>query len=82
MDWLKAVTPRAGNSVTAISVSASNRLSLIRNSTIGMTGVEAHLLVDWLESPEFPVGFHSDAAAPIRGLPPFPGKTTLPRKTN
>ena len=75
MDWLKAVTPRAGNSVTAISVSASNRLSLIRNSTIGMTGVEAHLLVDWLESPEFPVGFHSDAAAPIRGLPPFPGKT-------
>ena len=75
MAWLKAISPRTGNSVTTISVSATNSLSMIRNSTIGMTGMEAHILADWLESPNFPVGFHTLKSAPMRGLLPAPRKT-------
>src|SRR5581483_3052287 len=57
--WLKAIAPLLAESSTHIDRIAPNRLSFIRYSVIGFTGIELHLLADWLESPTFPKGFHT-----------------------
>jgi hypothetical protein len=57
--FLVAAAPSLGNCVTTASLTDSNCISFRRNSSIGLTGLELHLLADWLESPEFPRGFHT-----------------------
>lgn len=57
--WLRAVAGRASNSVTQITLTAPNQLTFVRKGTLGLEAAELHLLVDWLESPEFPLGLHS-----------------------
>ena len=64
VEWLKALEPNLGNSVTIVTQTATNELSFARGSTIGFTAVELHLLVDWLESPQFPRGWHTFLALP------------------
>ncbi len=64
MLWLKAISPRLGESVTDITQTGPNQLSFTRQSTIGFTGFELNLLVDWLESPQFPCGLHTFLAPP------------------
>ena len=59
MLWLKAISPRLGDSVTDITQTGPNQLSFTRQSSIGFTGFELNLLVDWLESPQFPSGLYS-----------------------
>jgi hypothetical protein len=59
MAWLTTVGPKLSNCTTVITRNGTNRLSLVRKSGIGLTAVEIHLLADWLESPEFPYGLHS-----------------------
>ena len=59
MDFLLAAAPKLGNCVTSVLMTDTNRLSFVRKSTVGMTGLELHLLADWLESPEFPRGLHT-----------------------
>jgi hypothetical protein len=76
-EWLKALLPRLGNSATAVTISSSNRVHFARSSMLGFTGLELHLLSDWLESPSFPMGLHSFEAPsqlPIPKLPPTPPK--------
>jgi hypothetical protein len=63
--FLVAAAPSLGNCVTTASLTDSNRISFLRNSSIGLTGLELHLLADWLESPEFPRGFHT-LLAPVK----------------
>jgi hypothetical protein len=57
--WLLALPDRLGNSITALTKTGPAQLSLSRRSSIGFTAVELHLLVDWLESPQFPRGLHT-----------------------
>jgi len=59
MDWLAMLIPRLGTSATIINRTAPDQLSLYRRSTVGLTAPELHLLVDWLESPQFPRALHS-----------------------
>jgi hypothetical protein len=64
LKWLKAVEPRMGNALTGLSAIDKNRLSIIRHSDLGLTAVELNLLIDWLESPDFPRGLHTTLAPP------------------
>jgi hypothetical protein len=57
--WLGAIKARLGESTTEITQTGPNRLSFDRKSTIGLTAPELHLLIDWLESPQFPLGFYT-----------------------
>jgi len=57
--WIKAAGPSLGNTVTTLQVAGTNELVFSRKGPIGLTGVELHLLIDWLESPAFPRGFHT-----------------------
>lgn len=60
--WLVAVNPLLGTSGTSARLANSRSITFSRTSTIGLTGIEMHLLVDWLESPEFPRGMFSLSA--------------------
>jgi hypothetical protein len=64
LPWLKAIAPKLGASVTDITQTGPDQLSFTRQSTIGFTGIELHLLDDWLESPQFPCGLHTFLAPP------------------
>jgi hypothetical protein len=56
LKFIQALIPKLGNTVTEVTQSAPARLRLVRKSHAGLTGVELHLLADWLESPRFPRG--------------------------
>jgi hypothetical protein len=60
--WLKAAAPNLGNSVTAVTRTGPDHLGFVRGATVGLTAVELHLLVDWLESPQFPFGLYTFTA--------------------
>jgi hypothetical protein len=66
--WLKACGPMLGSSATTVTKTSPTELSLVRTSTIGLTGVELHVLADWLESSHFPFQPHTVVAK----MPPFP----------
>jgi hypothetical protein len=77
--FLLAVAPRLGNTGTEIIQDGPAHLSFVRNSHSGFTGVELHLLADWLESPAFPRGFHSALAPkPVRKVLPKPRTKSIP----
>jgi len=57
--WLQAIESRLGNCGTMITAAGPNRLRFLRNGSLGLCSVELELLADWLESPQFPHGFHS-----------------------
>jgi hypothetical protein len=48
--WLNDLIPLVGNTVTEITRTAPNELSVIRNSRVGFTGIELFLLTDWLST--------------------------------
>lgn len=56
LPWIVAVSPKLEESGTTIRLTSTNTVSLTRSSTIGLTGLEIHLLADWFESPDFPQG--------------------------
>ncbi len=62
--WLKALEGRLENSGTRIQTTHSNRVSFVRNSTVGLTAPELILLGDWLESPTFPTNLNSLISEP------------------
>jgi hypothetical protein len=57
--FLKANTNSLGDSLTIVSQAGPNELTLARQSGIGLTASELHLLADWLESPQFPRGLNT-----------------------
>jgi len=57
--WMKSAAPKLGNCLTVTSKNGSSVIALVRQSSVGFTAVELHLLVDWLESPHFPRGLHT-----------------------
>jgi hypothetical protein len=46
-------------STTLVTQTGPAQLSFARQSTVGFTALELHLLGDWLESPDFPRGLHT-----------------------
>jgi hypothetical protein len=62
--WLNALMPRLNSSTTLVTLSDTNKLTVIRKSTLGLTGWELHLLTDWLESPGFPRGSYTSSTKP------------------
>ena len=73
LNWLMSAAPKLGNSVTWVSLISPTHLSVTRSSTMGLTGAELQVLVDWLESPDFPAGLHTFRPQPHRR----PGCRTL-----
>ena len=59
LPWIVAVSPKLDFSGTTIRLTSPQSISVTRSATIGLTGLEIHLLSEWLESPEFPKGFFS-----------------------
>ena len=55
--WLNSLSPRLDKSLTWVSQTAANQLTVERQSTVGLTSLELNLLAGWLESPEFPRDF-------------------------
>jgi hypothetical protein len=70
--WLRALEDKLYNAGTAVAMTSPSELTFTRKSTIGLTAPELHLLVDWLESPQFPVGLHTFLGTPN----PLPRKKT------
>ncbi len=62
--WLKNVEPLLDDSTTLVTQTGAKQLTLTRDSTLGCTALELHLLADWLESPQFPSGLHTFLAPP------------------
>lgn len=48
--WLGELAPLVGNTVTEITRTAPNELSVVRNAPVGFTGIEMFLLLDWLNT--------------------------------
>jgi len=65
LPWIVAVSPKLDTSGTTIRLISTNAVTLTRSSTIGLTGLEIHLLAEWLESPDFPKGLFSTENRPI-----------------
>ena len=62
--WLKSLEPKLGANVTSVTRPGPEQLAFTRESTVGLTALELHLLADWLESPQFPHGLHTFLAPP------------------
>jgi hypothetical protein len=78
MAWLKAIEPKLGVCVTEATRTGPARISFTRKSGVGFTGLELHLIADWLESPEFPRGLHTFLASPPPLHKPGQGKAPPP----
>jgi hypothetical protein len=62
--WLKGVESKLANSTTEFFRTGPDQVSLVRQSSIGLTALELHCLADWLESPQFPCGLHTTLGPP------------------
>ena len=69
--WLMAVAPKLGNTITEITVTAPNELTLTRKSDLGGNGLEIVLLARWLENPGFPL-FGYKLPPHLKNNPPAP----------
>ena len=64
--WIAAAKDRLGDAVTRIHLTGPQDLKMTRSSSLGLTAFELHLLLDWLESPTFPLGLHMFEGEPSR----------------
>jgi hypothetical protein len=60
LKWIQASATRISEgTLTRIEQTADNQLSFTRKSSVPFSALELQLLVDWCESPTFPVGLHT-----------------------
>jgi hypothetical protein len=52
-DWIRAVAPHLGNTVTEVVASSPKEITATRKSHIGLNSAEIMALTRWLSSPEF-----------------------------
>jgi hypothetical protein len=52
--WLDILEPKLGNMVTEVSVASPTELNVVRNSHIGLNGLELLTLAYWIEGTNFP----------------------------
>jgi hypothetical protein len=67
--WLKHVGPMLGNTITEITQTAPDELTLTRKAPGGLTAIEFVALAHWLEATNFPFDLH---------LQPLPKKLAVP----
>lgn len=67
--WLLAQTNTLGPCVTSFFQTGPQQFTLARRSSLGFTAFELHLLADWVESPQFPLGLNTLLGQPenLRG---------------
>jgi hypothetical protein len=70
--WVDAVTPLLGNSITEVTAASSTELRMTRKSHVGLTGFELMTVLRWLDAPDFP---KFSTAGPARK----PGRSAPPR---
>jgi hypothetical protein len=71
--WLKAIQPKLYAAGTTARLSTGSSISIDRSATVGLSAIELHLLADWLESLDFPLGLHTTTApAPPKLGPKVP----------
>src|SRR5262249_17930694 len=75
--WVDAAAPKLGNTITEITVTAPEELSLVRRSYVGLNGLELGALAIWIESTNFPkidlsVGFRPPPPRRLPGAGPAP----------
>jgi hypothetical protein len=68
--WLRAVSPKLGNTITEVTAVSPTELKAMRRSDLGMTAIELTCLTRWLDNPAFPVLAYPTNAMP--GLPTMP----------
>jgi hypothetical protein len=79
--WVRSLWQKLGNSTTMVLKIGPAQLALARDSTIGLTSDEIHLLADWLESPHFPKGLHTfEVPGPYKPGTPKPPRQEPPPK--
>ena len=81
--WLAALTPYLGNTVTEVSKTSPNELTLVRKSYVGLTAFELVTLARWIDSPGFPFRFEAQPTF-TRQVPSqriTAPKATLPKPT-
>jgi hypothetical protein len=71
--WVKAAGLKLGICATVITQSSPQQLTVVRNSSVGLSALELHLLMDWPESPQFPYGLYT-MLAPSSVSPTSPGQ--------
>lgn len=69
--WLRAVSPKLGNTITEVTAVSPTELKAVRRSDLGLTAIELAWLARWLDNPAFPALAYPTNAMP--GLPPMPG---------
>jgi len=69
--WLRAVSPKLGNTITEVTAVSPTELKAVRRSDLGLTAIELTWLARWLDNPAFPALAYPTNAMP--GLPPMPG---------
>lgn len=63
MKWMQAISTNFGNVGTSLMVSGPDRMTLLRDSPFGLTGLETVLVANWLESVKFPWAYELPAPA-------------------
>lgn len=69
--WLRAVSPKLGNTITEVTAVSPTELKAVRRSDLGLTAIELAVLTRWLDNPAFPAFTYPTNSLP--GLPPTPG---------
>ena len=70
---------RLGNTVTEVSAVSPRELKLVRKSHVGLTGFELALLLRWIDSPLFPLGYEPPASIRHKpGSKPIPAPNPKP----
>ncbi|HVU06926.1 MAG TPA: hypothetical protein VHG89_00115 [Verrucomicrobiae bacterium] len=54
--WLFQIAPKLGNTVTTVTQTAPDELTLTRRAPVGLTAAELIALAHWLEATNFPLG--------------------------
>jgi hypothetical protein len=57
--WLQKLMHIQGNTLTLVRSETPTRISFDRRAAFGLTAIELLVFTDWLESPQFPIGFLS-----------------------
>ena len=69
--WLRAASPKLGNTITEVTAVSPTELKAVRRSELGLTAIELTVLTRWLDNPAFPAFAYPTNAMP--GLPTMPG---------
>jgi len=77
-EWLAAIAPKLGNTVTEAELAAPDEIQVLRKSPAGFTGLELYLLARWLDQKNLPQWDPQRSAT--MSLPGIPAAPPVPKK--